>query len=115
MSQITLASAEGQLPDHEDISPYPLAVRGMTVSYGQKPVVFSVDATIPEGSMTAIIGPNGAGKSTLLKAVLGILRPLSGRVTVLENRLMRSVTALPMSRSVPVSTGIFRQPFSMSC
>jgi manganese/zinc/iron transport system ATP- binding protein len=82
MSQITLASAEGQLPDREDIAPYPLAVRGMTVSYGQKPVVFSVDATIPEGSMTAIIGPNGAGKSTLLKAVLGILRPLSGRVTV---------------------------------
>jgi manganese/zinc/iron transport system ATP- binding protein len=59
-----------------------MAIRGMTVSYGQKPVVFSVDATFPEGSMTAIIGPNGAGKSTLLKATLGILRPLSGVVTI---------------------------------
>ncbi len=59
-----------------------LAVRGLTVSYGDRPVVFSVDATVPAGSMTAIIGPNGAGKSTLLKAALGIVKPLSGQVSI---------------------------------
>lgn len=59
----------------------PLAIRGLTVSYGEKPAVFSVDVRFLSGQMTAIIGPNGAGKSTLLKAALGILRPLSGRVT----------------------------------
>ena len=57
-----------------------LAVSGLTVSYGGKPVVFSVDATFPEGSMTAIVGPNGAGKSTLMKAILGIVPRLSGHV-----------------------------------
>lgn len=60
----------------------PLALRGMTVSYGQKPAVFSVDMTVAPGKMTAIIGPNGAGKSTLLKAALGILTPLAGTATV---------------------------------
>ncbi|MEQ5827640.1 metal ABC transporter ATP-binding protein [Sulfitobacter sp. NFXS29] len=60
----------------------PLAVRGMTVSYGQKPAVFSVDMTVQPSKMTAIIGPNGAGKSTLLKAALGILTPLAGTATV---------------------------------
>lgn len=60
----------------------PLAVRGMTVSYGQKPAIFSVDMTVEPGRMTAIIGPNGAGKSTLLKAALGILKPLAGTTTV---------------------------------
>ena len=60
----------------------PLAVRGLTVSYGEKPAVFSVDATFPAQSMTAIIGPNGAGKSTLLKAALGVIPRLSGEVTV---------------------------------
>ena len=59
----------------------PFAVRGLTVSYGQKPAVFSVDATIEAGKMTAIVGPNGAGKSTMLKAALGIIKPLSGQVT----------------------------------
>ncbi|MFC3614714.1 metal ABC transporter ATP-binding protein [Lutimaribacter marinistellae] len=65
-----------------DLSASPLAIRGLTVSYGQKPAVFSVDMTVEPGAMTAIIGPNGAGKSTLLKAALGIVKPLSGRVTV---------------------------------
>ncbi len=82
MPELTLASNGGQVLTAEDTANSPLAIRGMTVSYGQKPVVFSVDATFVDGSMTAIIGPNGAGKSTMLKAALGILRPLSGSVTV---------------------------------
>lgn len=60
----------------------PLAIRGLTVSYGQKPAVFSVDMTVEPGKMTAIIGPNGAGKSTMLKAALGIIKPLAGTTTV---------------------------------
>lgn len=60
----------------------PLKVRGLTVSYGATPAVFSADITVQPGAMTAIIGPNGAGKSTLLKAVLGIIPRLSGQVEV---------------------------------
>ncbi len=59
-----------------------MEIRGMTVSYGDKPAVFSVDTVVHAGSMTAIIGPNGAGKSTLLKAALGILPRVSGQVSV---------------------------------
>lgn len=60
----------------------PLAVRGLTVSYGEKPAVFSVDATFPASALSAIIGPNGAGKSTFLKAALGVIPRLSGEVRV---------------------------------
>jgi manganese/zinc/iron transport system ATP- binding protein len=59
-----------------------LAARGLTVSYGEKPAIFSVDATFPAGAMSAIIGPNGAGKSTFLKAALGVIPRLSGEVRV---------------------------------
>lgn len=59
----------------------PLSIQGLTVSYGEKPAVFSVDVAFRPAQMTAIIGPNGAGKSTLLKAALGIVRPLSGQIT----------------------------------
>ncbi|MEL7465505.1 MAG: metal ABC transporter ATP-binding protein [Pseudomonadota bacterium] len=59
-----------------------LSIRGVTVSYSDKPAVFSVDASFPAGEMTAIIGPNGAGKSTLLKAVLGVIPRLSGEVLI---------------------------------
>ncbi|MCU9836278.1 metal ABC transporter ATP-binding protein [Ruegeria sp. WL0004] len=79
---IELAADKGIRLSDGTIASSPLAVRGLTVSYGQKPAVFSVDMTVQQGAMTAIIGPNGAGKSTLLKAALGIVKPLSGQVTV---------------------------------
>ena len=58
----------------------PLALRGVTVTYGEKPAILSVDMTLEPGKMTAIVGPNGAGKSTLLKAALGVVSPLAGQV-----------------------------------
>lgn len=60
----------------------PLAIAGLTVSYGNKPVLYSVDTVTPAGAMLAIIGPNGAGKSTLIKAALGIVPKVTGEVTV---------------------------------
>lgn len=78
---LALATEQGVLAT-DPIAESPLAIRGMTVSYGEKPAIFSVDMTIAEGAMTAIIGPNGAGKSTLLKAALGVIKPLAGQTTV---------------------------------
>ncbi|WP_410474059.1 metal ABC transporter ATP-binding protein [Guyparkeria sp. TX1] len=87
----------------DTVSDKPLAVRGLTVSYGDKPAVFSLDMTVEEGSMTAIIGPNGAGKSTTLKAVLGIVPRLSGVVSVFGQPLAKSrprIAYVPQRASV---------------
>lgn len=54
----------------------------VTISYHEKPVLWDVDLSIPEGSRTAIIGPNGAGKSTLLKGILDLIQPISGEITL---------------------------------
>ncbi len=75
-----LVSAEGETLRETSRNDIALEISGLTVSYGEKPAVFAVDASFEQGTMTAIIGPNGAGKSTLLKAALGIVRPLSGTV-----------------------------------
>lgn len=84
---LDLASTDGQVKQDQRLQDSPLAIRGLTVSYGQKPAVFSVDMTVEAGKMTAIIGPNGAGKSTLLKAALGIVPPVSGQVQVFGKTL----------------------------
>src|SRR6056297_464370 len=78
---LRLAREGGHPKPKADQSHSPLAIRGLTVSYGEKPAIFSVDMTVEPGAMTAIIGPNGAGKSTLLKAALGVVKPLTGTVT----------------------------------
>ncbi len=82
-ASLVLAAENGEARAHTGSAPdSPLAVRGLTVSYAEKPAVFSVDATFPARAMSAIIGPNGAGKSTLLKASLGVIPRISGTVTV---------------------------------
>lgn len=64
-----------------------LTLRGLSVSYGEKAVLTSVDATFPRGQMAAIIGPNGAGKSTLLKSALGVVSTLSGEALFFDQSL----------------------------
>ncbi|WP_349357884.1 metal ABC transporter ATP-binding protein [Stappia sp.] len=81
-SPVNLAAADGRAINPAVTSSSPLTIRGMTVSYGEKPAVFSVDASFAPEAMTAIIGPNGAGKSTLLKAALGVIPRVSGEVYV---------------------------------
>ncbi|MDT2194159.1 ATP-binding cassette domain-containing protein [Paenibacillus larvae] len=48
-----------------------------------KPVSFQVS----QGFVTGLIGPNGAGKSTLIKLILDMVKPDSGSISFLENRL----------------------------
>ncbi|WP_354539237.1 metal ABC transporter ATP-binding protein [Roseovarius sp. MBR-6] len=92
-----------ELVREKTIDQNPLAIRGLTVSYAEKPAVFSVDVSFEAGQMTAIVGPNGAGKSTLLKAALGILRPLSGQVTAFGaplDRVRARIAYVPQRASV---------------
>jgi len=57
-----------------------LHIEDLTVSYGDKPVLWDIDLDVPPGVLAAIIGPNGAGKSTLIKTVLGLIKPSAGHV-----------------------------------
>jgi manganese/zinc/iron transport system ATP- binding protein len=86
-----------------DASTSPISIHGLTVSYGSKPAVFSVDADMPAETMTAIIGPNGAGKSTLLKGALGIVPKVSGEVLFFGqpfNKARRRIAYVPQRASV---------------
>ena len=59
---------------------YVVEVEDMTVAYHVKPVLWDVDLKVPKGVLMAIVGPNGAGKSTMLKAMLDLIKPVSGSV-----------------------------------
>ena len=93
----------------------PLAVRGLTVTYREKPALFSVDAAFAAGEMTAIIGPNGAGKSTLMKAALGIVTPLAGEARFFGQGFAEARDGSPMCRSGRAWTGISRRGRSTWC
>ncbi len=78
-ANLSIAASDGLATAQARQAAAPLEIGGLTVAYGEKPVVFSVDARFPAAAMCAVIGPNGAGKSTLLKAAIGVVKPLSGQ------------------------------------
>ena len=81
----------------------PLAVRGLTVAYHGKPVLWDVDYVQPQGALAAIVGPNGAGKTTFIKAVLGLVPKLAGSVHVYGasiDRNRRRIGYVPQRSSV---------------
>ncbi|HVC81404.1 MAG TPA: ABC transporter ATP-binding protein [Chloroflexota bacterium] len=58
-----------------------LTCERLTVRYGPIEAVRQASFTVDEGQIVALIGANGAGKSSTLRALSGVRRPASGRVT----------------------------------
>ncbi|MCY4468287.1 MAG: ATP-binding cassette domain-containing protein [Thiotrichales bacterium] len=54
--------------------------RGVSVRFGQRSVLETVNLTVHAGEIVTLVGLNGAGKSTLLRVLLGIMRPHGGEV-----------------------------------
>src|SRR5687767_3043981 len=79
--QPTLTQPGQRAEDANLIQLAPVAVRDLTVAYRDKPVLWDIDLTLPEGHLIAIIGPNGAGKSTLIKSILGLLPIAAGSIS----------------------------------
>lgn len=61
----------------------PLAARGLVRSFGDDVAVSGIDLRVEAGEIHAIVGLNGAGKTTLMRLLLGMLKPDSGRATIL--------------------------------
>jgi len=84
---------------------YAVEVEDLTVAYDAKPVLWDIDLKIPKGKLMAVVGPNGAGKTTLIKAMLGLLKPVTGAVRFLEGNddirtLKNRIGYVPQSGSV---------------
>ncbi|MBF0124492.1 MAG: ABC transporter ATP-binding protein [Magnetococcales bacterium] len=71
-----------------------IRLEDLTLGYERHPAVHHLSGAFVSGTMTAVVGPNGAGKSTLLKGLLGLMRPLSGRV-VLSGVRQQQLACLP--------------------
>ena len=60
-----------------------IEIRDLDVTRGNRPVLKGITASLA-GKAVGLVGANGAGKSTLIGALLGVLRPRSGSVRVLD-------------------------------
>jgi iron complex transport system ATP-binding protein len=76
-----------------------LAAESLTLGYGDRVVVDSLDLAVPPGEITVIVGPNACGKSTLLRSLSRLLTPRAGRV-VLDGKEVHRMPAKELARTL---------------
>ena len=57
-----------------------IALEGVTLDMDGRRVLEGVDLSLRRGEIVTIVGPNGSGKSSLLRAMIGAIKPVSGRI-----------------------------------
>ncbi|MDQ0137629.1 branched-chain amino acid transport system ATP-binding protein [Neorhizobium galegae] len=56
-------------------------IENLNAGYGNLRILHNVSMQVPSGDTVTLLGTNGNGKSTLIKAIMGAIRPQSGRIT----------------------------------
>ncbi len=59
-----------------------IKIENLTIGYDNQIILKDLNLHIKEGEYVCIIGANGSGKSTLLKTMIGLNKPLSGKIKI---------------------------------
>jgi phospholipid/cholesterol/gamma-HCH transport system ATP-binding protein len=57
-----------------------MQVQGLSAQAGGRTILHDIDFEVRQGEVLVVMGPSGCGKSTLLRHLVGLQRPLAGRV-----------------------------------
>ena len=82
----------------------------LSAAYGNNIVLQDINFRVREDDFIGVIGPNGGGKTSLLKIILGLLKPVKGRIVFNNGLLNRySIGYLPQ-----MSTGDINYPVTVT-
>ncbi len=57
-----------------------IELKNVTLGYEKDIILRNINLNIEENDFICIVGPNGSGKSTLVKGILGLIKPIKGKV-----------------------------------
>lgn len=84
-----------------------IVAQELTRRFGKFVAVNRITFNVHRGEIFGFLGPNGSGKTTTIRMLLGLLRPTSGRATVMGQDIVHQADALRMS------VGYVSQRFSL--
>ena len=89
-----------------------LVAHNLVKIYGKRTVVDHVSFRVAPGEVVGLLGPNGAGKTTSFYAVVGLVRPDGGEVTLGDDNLTRDPMHVRARKGVgylPQEPSVFRK------
>jgi iron(III) transport system ATP-binding protein len=72
-----------------------LAIRDITIRYGDFAAVSDASLTVEPGTLAALVGPSGCGKTSLLRAIAGFEAPSAGTISIGADTLVGPHTFVP--------------------
>lgn len=86
-----------------------ISCKNICLAYDGKPVVNNLSFEVTGGDCVCVVGENGSGKSTLFKALLGLMKPVSGTIKFGDGLKQSEIGYLPqqtaIQRDFPASVG----------
>ena len=76
-----------------------IKLENLSLGYDNNVVLENINITIKENDFICIVGPNGSGKSTLIKGILGLIKPMKGRV-IYSNLKQNFIGYMPQETKV---------------
>ena len=73
---------------------FAIAMDGLRYRAGRSFEIRDLHLRVPRGAIYGFLGPNGSGKTTTIRLVLGLLRPLGGKITVLDHEVPRDIVPI---------------------
>ena len=89
-------------------------VDDLTAGYGNTLVLHGVSVGMATGRICALIGRNGSGKTTLMRCINGILKPVTGSISV-SDRDLRQMKRDEIARRISLVPQGNYMPFQFSC
>ncbi len=86
-----------------------LTISNLNAAYEGSQILRNVSLTVPERRVVCLMGRNGVGKSTTLKCVVGLLKPVSGDISLAsaslnglapDERSRRGIGYVPQGRDI---------------
>ncbi len=77
-----------------------ILAKNLSISYGLNEIIDSANFVINKQDFVCVVGANGSGKSTLIKAILGLIKPHSGKIVFGDDIKRESIGFLPQDVKV---------------
>ncbi len=77
-----------------------IEIKNVSLGYEGKKVVEGLSFTVSKGDYLCIVGENGSGKSTVMKTMLGLIAPISGKISLKDGLCQSGIGYLPQQTQV---------------